>query len=87
MAASNPDDKGSGGGIIAYDESKISLGHTILAGNHDPSNLGPDLYLFPNLDFDAFRVVQPHRRQPRHEPARGARAARPMRPAISSVAP
>ena len=48
MAASNPDDKGSGGGIIAYDESKISLGHTILAGNHDPSNLGPDLYLFPS---------------------------------------
>ena len=49
-AASNPDGTGAGGGIIAYDGSKISLGHTILAGNHDPSNLGPDLYLYPNFN-------------------------------------
>ncbi len=50
-AASNPDGTGAGGGIIAYDGSKISLGHTILAGNDDdPSNLGPDLYLVPNFN-------------------------------------
>jgi hypothetical protein len=49
-AASNPDGTGASGGIIAYDGSKVSLGHTILAGNHDPSTLGPDLYLFPNVD-------------------------------------
>jgi hypothetical protein len=41
---------GAGGGIIAYDESTISLGHTILAGNHDPSSLGPDLYLNPGFN-------------------------------------
>ena len=49
-AASNPDGTGAGGGIIVYDGSKISLGHTILAGNHDPSSLGPDLYLYPNFN-------------------------------------
>ena len=49
-AASNPDGTGAGGGIIAYDGSKLSLGHTILAGNHDPSELGPDLYLYPNFN-------------------------------------
>jgi predicted outer membrane repeat protein len=49
-ANSDSDGKGEGGGIIAYDGSSISLGHTILAGNHDPSNLGPDLHLFPNIN-------------------------------------
>jgi hypothetical protein len=55
-AASNPDGTGAGGGIVAYDGSKLSLGHTILAGNHDPSNLGPDLYLFPDINESTLSV-------------------------------
>jgi predicted outer membrane repeat protein len=45
---SKPDGSEAGGGIFADDRSTISLSHAIVAGNNDPSNLGPDLYLFPN---------------------------------------
>jgi hypothetical protein len=50
-AASNPDGTGAGGGIIAFGETNIVLGHTIVAGNIDPSLLGPDVFIPPGPGF------------------------------------
>jgi hypothetical protein len=50
-AASNPDGTGAGGGIIAYGETNIVLGHTIVAGNTERIAFGPDVLLFPGPGF------------------------------------
>jgi hypothetical protein len=50
-AGSNPDGTGAGGGIIAYGETNIVLGHTIIAGNSERFTYGPDVLLTAGPGF------------------------------------